>query len=58
MDRHQLAFRGAVLAAEIEKTTKELEALLISDVGDVVLPDATMPKYIRSYMHAYYHRLL
>ena len=57
MDRHQLAFRGPVLAAEIEKTTKELEALL-SDVGDVVLPDAAMPKYIRSCMHAYYHRLL
>ena len=57
MDRHQLAFRGPVLAAEIEKTTKELEALL-SDVGDVVLPDAAMPKYMRSYMHAYYRRLL
>lgn len=27
MDRHQLAFRGPVLAAEIEKTTKELEAM-------------------------------
>lgn len=42
-DRYQLAFRGPMLAAEIEKTTKELEAML-SDVGEVVLPEV-MPKY-------------
>mmetsp|Transcript_1196 Transcript_1196/g.1978 ORF Transcript_1196/g.1978 Transcript_1196/m.1978 type:complete len:112 (+) Transcript_1196:361-696(+) len=42
--RHQLLFRSPILAAEIEKTTKELE-FLAGDLNDIALPES-IPKWL------------